>query len=445
MEVAVWIWLPDETEPVVAGKMRQGELEPPRTDGFRVLEDPWLFWYGKSYLGNSKTISLYEPDLPLCEGIFLPPEGHILPGCIRDGSPDAWGRRAICRQLEQQPAKTYGEDPGESLFLLESASDRIGALDFQESVLEYVPRDLDAVSLDDMADVTRRVEENKEITPELHHALRHCTPVGGARPKAVAQHEGRKIIVKFSPSLDRYETIPTEYVAMRLAAVCGLSVAPVDMTRIHGRHALLVERFDRLKAAEGWYRKAMVSALTIQGLNETNADAASYEKLAEIIRHRFTEPKETLRELYGRLCFNIFCGNTDDHARNHAAFWDGQYLTITPAYDICPQPKFGNIPLQGMRIIGRRRQSLLSNCLSVASDFLLSEEQALRIMEDQITVIAENFKAVWEEAELGPPAENSMPTRQFLNPSCLQGLDERHARIGQRLEEARAEIFGRSC
>jgi hypothetical protein len=25
------------------------------------------------------------------------------------------------------------------------------------------------------------------------------------------------------------------------------------------------------------------------------------------------------------------CGNTDDHARNHAVFWDGQMLSLTPA------------------------------------------------------------------------------------------------------------------
>ena len=51
---------------------------------------------------------------------------------------------------------------------------------------------------------------------------------------------------------------------------------------------------------------------------------ASYEDLAEIIRHRFTSPTATLHEMYGRLVFNILCGNTDDHARNHAGFWDGE-------------------------------------------------------------------------------------------------------------------------
>ncbi|MCK0713593.1 hypothetical protein L1071_01305 [Chromohalobacter sarecensis] len=28
------------------------------------------------------------------------------------------------------------------------------------------------------------------------------------------------------------------------------------------------------------------------------------------------------------------CGNMDDYARNHAAFWDGRMLSLPP---ICPQ------------------------------------------------------------------------------------------------------------
>jgi serine/threonine-protein kinase HipA len=64
-------------------------------------------------------------------------------------------------------------------------------------------------------------------------------------------------------------------------------------------------------------------------LDEMLARHASYETLAEIIRRRFQNPQGDLRELFGRLTFNILCGNTDDHARNHAAFWDGKNLRLT--------------------------------------------------------------------------------------------------------------------
>src|SRR5690606_22413389 len=147
----------------------------------------------------------------------------------------------------------------------------------------------------------------------------------------------RKFIAKFSASNDLYNVVKAEFIAMRLAQEVGLNVAPVQLTRAMSKDVLLIERFDRTRVEGAWQRKAMVSALTIFELDEMMAAYASYETLAEIIRYRFTKPVETLKELFGRIVFNILCGNTDDHARNHAAFWDGKALTLTSAYDICPQ------------------------------------------------------------------------------------------------------------
>lgn len=106
---------------------------------------------------------------------------------------------------------------------------------------------------------------------------------------------------------------------------------------------------------------------------------ASYETFAEILRHCFTEPKQSLAELFSRLVFNILCGNTDDHARNHAAVWDGKELTLTPAYDICPQGRAGNEASQAMLISGNNNLSQLKTCLSAAKHFLISEDEAREI------------------------------------------------------------------
>src|SRR5690606_18075858 len=128
-----------------------------------------------------------------------------------------------------------------------------------------------------------------------------------------------------------------------------------------------------------------VSALTILALDEMMARYASYEALAEIIRHRFTDPKQTLRELFSRLVFNILCGNNDDHARNHAAFWDGKALTLTPAYDICPQNRTGNEASQAMLITGTQNLSQLKTCLEAAPHFQLSKEEAHAIFRHIIS------------------------------------------------------------
>jgi len=207
---------------------------------------------------------------------------------------------------------------------------------------------------------------------------------------------------------------------MRLAALAGLDVAPVELKKAAHKDVLLVERFDRTQKNCEWTRKAMVSALTILGLDEMTARYASYETLAEIIRHRFINPRDTLKELFSRMVFNILSGNTDDHARNHAAFWDGKHLALTPAYDICPQVRSGQEASQAMFISGGNNLSQLKSCMKSAHNFLVSEEEARSIFECQIDTITRHWNSICEEAELNETDKRLLWGRAFLNPYSLE-------------------------
>jgi len=409
----VWIWLPTAIAPVVAGKLE--------SDGKGNLR----FNYGKSYLERvndaHRAIAIYEPELPLRSGDIPLPPGLPMPGCIRDAAPDAWGRRVILnRMLGRKGAGADTSDLGELTYLLESGSDRIGALDFQRSATDYVARSAKNASLEELLESVTRVEKGIPLTPELDQALFHGSSIGGARPKALIEDGNKKYIAKFSSSTDHYSVVKAEFIAMRLAALVGLDVAPAKLVSTAGRDVVLIERFDRTQTAQGCTRKAMVSALTILGLQDMTARYASYADLATIVRHRFSGPKNTLQELFGRMTFNILCGNTDDHARNHAAFWDGTLLTLTPAYDICPQNRSGNEASQAMLIAGNNNLSQLKTCLAAAHSFLLSEKEAKAIFENQHKVIEENWGRVCDEAELNPIDRNFFWRRQFLNPFVFE-------------------------
>ncbi len=406
-EAFVWIWLPEQTEPVVAGRLEadNGNL---------------LFNYGKSYLERvnnvTPAISIYKPELPLEAGALSLLDGLSMPGCIRDGAPDAWGRRVIInKKLGLKGAGTDTVELDELTYLLESGSDRIGALDFQLSSSEYEPRRATNVPLEELLDSAARVEKGIPLNPELDMALYHGTAIGGARPKALIEDNDKKYVAKFSSSTDIHSVVKAEFIAMRLAELIGLNVAPVKLEMAANKDVLLVERFDREKVAQGWIRKPMVSALTLFGLDDMMARYASYEMLAEIIRYRFTNPKDTLQELFSRLVFNILCGNTDDHARNHAAFWDGEELSLTPAYDICPQGRTGNEASQAMLISGNNNLSQLKTCLETAHNFLLSENDARSIFEQQIALIEQHWENVCAEARLSEVERNLFWRRQFLN------------------------------
>ena len=144
-----------------------------------------------------------------------------------------------------------------------------------------------------------------------------------------------KYVAKFPSSTDTFSVVKTGFVAMHIADIAGLNVAPVKLVQAANKDILLMQRFDREAAEDGWKRRAMVSASTLLGLDERTAAHASYNSLADIVRTRFTAPVETLEELF-------FVGNTDDHARNHAAFWNGDSLALAPACDVCPQSRTGH-------------------------------------------------------------------------------------------------------
>jgi len=431
--VFVWVWLPGETEPVVAGRITM--------DGGR-----YIFNYGASYLERNNAIPIYEPELPLRRGRIDPLGNMEMASCLRDGSPDAWGRRVIINRLVGPKAADGGADElNELTYLIESGSDRIGALDFQHSATEYVPRVWAQASYEELLEAADRVEKGLPLAPRLARAIHRGTSIGGARPKALIDDDERKLIAKFSSSQDVYSVVKAEFMAMRLAARCGLDVAPVSIFETAGKDVLLIERFDRIRTDGEWQRRAMVSGLTILELSEMEARYASYEDLAERIRHTFTDPKKTLRELFGRICFNVLCGNTDDHARNHAAFWDGRMLTLTPAYDICPQGRAGNEATQAMLIKGENRMSTLATCLSACADFHLSEDEATALIEDQIDTIAQNWASLCDEAALSPVDARLLAGRQFLNPHCVQGLGEKHNALKDHFEDARARIVDLSA
>ena len=425
-EAFVWTWLPGRTSPVVAGRVRA-------QDGRHA------FVYGRSYLAREDAIPIYAPELPLRPGPIAPEPPLDIANALRDATPDAWGRRVIAHRLVGGPGGApESDDLDELTFMLRSGSDRAGAIDFQASPSAYLPREGGNESLERLMAAAEHVDRGLPLAPGLSEALLHGTPIGGARPKVLIEDGGAKHIAKFSRPTDAHSVVKAEFIAMRLAGIAGLRAAPVRLVRTMDKDVLLVERFDREPAEGGWRRRAMVSALTLLGLDERLAAHASYETLADIVRGRFVAPTGTLEELFSRMTFNILVGNTDDHARNHAAFWDGSGLALTPAYDVCPQSRVGREASQGMRIHGRARRSQLSLCLAAAHKFLLSDKRALAIMRRQIAAVARNWDALCDEAALSDADRRLLWRRQFLNDLAFEGLEGQLATALRELDGRRA-------
>lgn len=118
--------------------------------------------------------------------------------------------------------------------------------------------------------------------------------------------------------------------------------------------------------------------------------------------------------------FNILVGNNDDHPRNHAAFWDGEMLTLTPAYDLCPQPRAGGETRQLMEIgDDGYRMSQLIGCVERSRTYHLEPHEAREIIDHQIEVVRGQWDAVADAARLTDVERASLWGRQLLNDYAL--------------------------
>jgi serine/threonine-protein kinase HipA len=374
----VWVWLPGAADPVACGVLER--------------RSPALwFHYGRGYLDRPDAVSLYEPVLPLEDRWFGPPiEDLALPGPLRDAAPDAWGRRVVLNRLTGRHGRDADVDALDELtYLMESASDRFGAVDFQASPEEYVPRSASA-TLAQLQRVADLVAAGEPLDPALVAAALGGTSLGGARPKAAVADGGRSWLAKFSTSDDTLNWVGAEAAATFLAGRAGLRVPEVRMARANRRDVLLTERFDRTDGG----RHMAVSGLTLLGLGQMTARYGSYPELLDQLALWSDDPAAGA-ELFGRIAFNIAVSNNDDHLRNHAALWDGRHLRLAPAFDLAPQPRSGETCFQAIPY-GRQgeRESALAPLIAQAAVYNLTRARA-RAAVDQIV---EAIRAAWPEA-----------------------------------------------
>nr|WP_247887439.1 type II toxin-antitoxin system HipA family toxin [Azospirillum sp. SYSU D00513] len=293
-----------------------------------------FFRYATSWLRN--------PDAPPLVPALLPKRNKAVrsdpfevPLPFHDAGPDGWGKSILAAAF---PNTTFGM--GE--FLAAAGDERTGDLGFgptpEEGPQRFEPEepflDLPGAdeTLEELMEAAESVEEGRAERHHLRLLFRSSADVGGARPKARVQRDGRGCIAKFPARGDPFDDPKAEAVCLSLAGACGIEVPGHETVRIAGRTVLLVERFDR--APDG-RRFGYMSAGTLLGHPpDAYHTRHSYADVAVRAREIGARPCEA--DLYRRLLFNAFIHNTDDHLRNHAFLRDGAEWRLSPAFDLVP-------------------------------------------------------------------------------------------------------------
>jgi serine/threonine-protein kinase HipA len=360
------------------------------------------FRYGTIYLDRRQAVEIDPVSLPISDRSAVrgkelrPIEGLTLFGGIRDAAPDAWGRRVIESRLKAPP-----NGLPESTYLLEAGSQRVGALDIRRS-LDAPPVSVrnSIHRLEYLMEAADRIEQDLPIPAQLEDIFLAGSQLGGMRPKAgVEDDAGVLWLAKFRSHGERIDVPAIEAATLQLADAAGLDVPAVKSETIGGKTVMLIQRFDRTLVDGVQLRHHMVSALTMLGCHESESPNKSYAEIADAIRARTDEHaiKPGCRELFGRMVFNIFVTNDDDHLRNHAFLWNTETRSwrLSPLYDVMPRPMLATKRHLHLSVGQRGRLATLDNALSAYARFGITRQDALDII-DRIWRVVREWKVHFE-------------------------------------------------
>ncbi len=384
----VYIVPPGATEFVTAGRFRWID------DGAAAVGQ---FVYGRSYRERADAVEFDPVELRLSDQVYETARMQGFFGAIRDSMPDSWGRRVIERNSGVTELTEFD-------YLMHGPDDRAGALGFglavaPPAVRRGFNRMLDLAALQRAADAV--LDDDREgagaAADRVEELLLLGTSMGGARPKAVVEHEGALWIAKFGRRDDRWNDSRVEHGMLALARTCGLNVADSRIETVGGRDVLLVRRFDR----DGHRRHRMVSALTLLRSGDGVADRGnwSYLLLADEVRRASARPEDDLRELFRRMCFNAAVSNLDDHPRNHALLANGRQWRLSPAYDLTPSPVVARERRDLAMACGRfGRHASRANLLSGHGRFLLDQAAAAEVFDGIASAVRAGWHSVMRSA-----------------------------------------------
>jgi serine/threonine-protein kinase HipA len=373
-QLYLW-WLGEPSEPRYVGQLRWVPRAGKQCTGVALRYCPeWL----------QSGFALSE-DLPLLSAEFLPLRPDAAVGAVDDARPDRWGERVI--RFTIQPTRLSTLD-----YLFYAGDDRIGGLGVSLSATAYEPYWHGVLpqlkDIEQLHSLVRAVERGDRVEPELMHWVSPGATLGGAKPKALLNWQGRQWVMKFAQVDDPFDTGLVEHACMTLAAKAGIEVATTHaialMPQSGLRHAVAVRRFDRLNG----HRLHMVSAHV--ALHAAQQDMG-YPELALLLRRvGVAEQVDAMSEqLFRRMVFNVLMDNTDDHEKNHALLWTPKGYTLAPAFDVLPAAQ--GLGYQSIRLGQEGARATLSNALSEHRAFGLCATKAEQLA-DEVMYVAKGWQ-----------------------------------------------------
>lgn len=292
-----------------------------------------VFEYDKSWLSEGFSIS--PTELPLQSGLFYGDKDKFGGSfaIFEDSLPDGYGLYLIDRILRRQNRSLRELTPLQRLSII--GKDGMGALSYIPMMPDIKhQRELEGDSeLDMLQEEALKVlsERNGDATLLYYNSANS----GGARPKtAMRADDGSHWLVKFRHTYDSSDIGKQEYLYMRTAEECGITIPRIAL--INNRY-FAIERFDI--DPDGLRRHVVTAAALLK--TDFRKQDVDYTNLLALTGYLTQDPMQ-VEEMFKRMVMNIVSINKDDHSKNFSFICEEGKWSLAPAYDITYSPLGSN-------------------------------------------------------------------------------------------------------
>ena len=299
------------------------------------------FSYSEEWLEHGFSVSPFS--LPLKNEVFVPKKDYFdgLFGVFADSLPDAWGQLLLERLLKERGKKEAQYSVLDRLAIVGKSG--MGALTYHPQKEIGMGQQMD--DLDELSVHCQKILST-QYSEKLDELYRLGGTSGGARPKIMTEIDGEDWIIKFPAHVDGQDAGGMEYEYALCAKACGIDMTEVRLfpsKKCKGYFG--IKRFDRERIVDGigtkvkaGNKKKRIHMLTAAALLELDFEQPSldYHSLMKLTKILTRDNEADVREMFRRMCFNVFAHNRDDHSKNFTYLYDEMKKgwRLSPAYDL---------------------------------------------------------------------------------------------------------------
>jgi serine/threonine-protein kinase HipA len=237
--------------------------------------------------------------------------------------------------------------------------------------------------------------------------------------------------------MDLTDSIENEHFCLRLLAGFGLPVAGTEIADFEGTRALVVERFDRLRARDGRLirlpQEDCCQALSVPPTRKyQNEGGPGIVEICDLLTGS-DEPQRDRADFLKAVILFWLIGATDGHAKNFSiALMPGGRFCMTPLYDVqTVQPSLdaGALQIKDMKLAMHAGKARHYRIADINGRHFIETVLAAGFSREQVAGVFDDLRVRAERAFDGALAEMPPAFPERLAASVRRGVEQRVSQL----------------